>query len=147
MAGDWAGARNPVWLLVNTSIQAEVAEVVATNSAMLDILQLMRQEVCSVGPMSSNFNTEDSCRYYSRLQFIFQLHILSTAEFETLKAVAAEVDRLQSLLFHDGSDQTRLATVLGLIELTKVLDTRLQQLFRAGYRCPEEIHFIKFNLM
>ena len=25
--------------------------------------------------------------------------------------------------------------------------THLQQLFRAGYRCPEELHFIKFNLM
>ena len=73
MAGECAGARNPVWLLVNTSIQAGAAELVAANTAMLDILQLMRQEVCALGPVSSNFNTGDSCRYHWRLLILSRL--------------------------------------------------------------------------
>ena len=40
-----------------------------------------------------------------------------------------------------------METILGLIDVNKILDDRLQGLFKAGYNCPEEIHFINDLLM
>ena len=53
--------RNPLWLLVNTTIQAGPREVMLTNSAMVDILGVMRREECSPDTMTQPL-TMANCR-------------------------------------------------------------------------------------
>ena len=53
--------RNPLWLLVNTTIQAGVREVRLTNSAMVDILGVMRREECSPSNTAQPL-TQATCR-------------------------------------------------------------------------------------
>ena len=50
-----------MWLLVNTTIQAGPGEVMLTNSAMVDILGLMRREECSPESMAQPL-TMANCR-------------------------------------------------------------------------------------
>ena len=54
--------RNPLWLLVNTTIQAGPREVMLTNSAMVDILGVMRREECSQDMMTQPL-TMANCRH------------------------------------------------------------------------------------
>ena len=75
------------------------------------------------------------------------LYFSRTTEYETLKEVEVKTDEMQNLLFHAIDEDTRLDVTLALIDLNKLLDVRIQDLFEEGYQCPAEIDFIKFNLM
>ena len=68
-------------------------------------------------------------------------------EYQTLKEVLEEIDKVQNILYHDNNDKAKLDTILGLIEVTQVLDSRVQELFEDGYHCPQEVDFIKMMLM
>ena len=133
---------------MNTTIQAGPREVMLTNSAMVDILGVMRREECSPDTMAQPL-TMANCRY-RRMQlartFDQDLEFRNT-EYETLKDAEAETDEIQSMLFHVGDADTRLDVILALIDLNELLDIRIQDLFEEGYQCPAEMDFIKFNLM
>ena len=73
-----------------------------------------------------------------------------TEEYSYLNSINQQFHQIQTVLYHghQGSEEnSKLETILGLIDVNKILDDRLQVLFKAGYNCPEEIYFIKNLLM
>ena len=85
--------------------------------------------------------------YQDFIQFVYFLYQYRNEEYETLKEVLEEIDKTQNLLYHDSNDKAKLDTILGLIEVTQLLDSRVQELFEDGYHCPQEVDFIKSVLM
>ena len=73
--------------------------------------------------------------------------ILRTEEYNHLNNIIQQFHQIQIVLYHGSSDNSKLETILGLIDVNKILDDRLQVLFKAGYNCPEEIYFINNLLM
>ena len=50
-------------------------------------------------------------------------------EYESLKKLMADVDSIQNNLFHSISGDTRLDTVMDIIDLQQHLETRVEKLF------------------
>ena len=68
-------------------------------------------------------------------------------EYDSLKTLMADVDRVQDNLFHDISENTRLETVMAILDIQQHLETRVEKLFEEKAHCSDELHFIKFSLM
>ena len=70
-----------------------------------------------------------------------------TEEYNHLSKISQQTHQIQIVLYQGSRESSKLETILGLIDVNKILDDRLQGLFKAGYNCPEEIHFINDLLM
>ena len=68
-------------------------------------------------------------------------------EYESLKKLMSDVDPIQNKLFHDISENTRLDTVMAILDIQQHLETRVEKLFEEKAQCSEELDFIKFSLM
>ena len=51
-----------MWLLVNTTIQVGLDELILTNTAMIEILQNMKLDICKMGSINEKFTAADDCR-------------------------------------------------------------------------------------
>ena len=148
-------------------------EIMLTNKAMLEILGLVAEEECGGAGSQAAF-TVQNCRDNQRdiphfgsltsdgLIFISSQRILTselvnwifpliavdrTEEYNHLNEISHQFHQIQIVLYHGPHESSKLETILGLIDVNKILDDRLQGLFKAGYNCPEEIHFINNLLM
>ena len=70
-----------------------------------------------------------------------------TEEYNTLNNIIQLFHQIQIVLFHGSSEESKVETILGLIDVNRILDDRLEVLFKAGYHCPDEIYFITNLLM
>ena len=79
---------------------------------------------------------------------IFPLITIDRAEeYNNLNNIIKQFHQIQIILYHGFSENSKLETILGLIDVNEILDDRLEVLFKDGYQCPEEIFFINNLLM
>ena len=134
-----------------------------TKKAMLEILGQVEEEECGDGSLTAF--TVQNCRdnqrktyhfksltalYFWKLALpenIFLIAVVRTEEYNNLNNIIQQFHQIQLVLYHGSSENPQLEAILGLIDVNKILDDRLQVLFKAGYHCPDEIYFINNLIM
>ena len=58
-----------------------------------------------------------------------------------------DLDEVQSDLFKSSTDNTKVDTIVGLLDIQEYLEARVQELFADKLQCPDELQFLKFSLM
>ena len=86
-------------------------------------------------------------KYFSTFLRIFSDCNYRREEYKNLNNIIQRFHQIQTVLYQGSSESSKLETILGLIDVNKILDDRLQVLFKAEYHCPEEIYFINNLLM
>ena len=61
--------------------------------------------------------------------------------------IMEDLDEVQSDLFKSSTDNTKVDTIVGLLDIQEYLETRVQELFADKLQCPDELQFLKFSLM
>ena len=54
----------------------------------------------------------------------YEHFIFRNEEYQLLKDVTHEIEKLQNILFHEKSDESKTKTVLGLIGVSRILEIR-----------------------
>ena len=125
--------RNPLWMVVNTTIHAEVKTIELTNTAMKDLMEELMKEYCSP---------------HERSKLIANLNC-DMEEYEHTKAVLEKIDDIQETLFNENIEKARLEAMLGFIDIMKLFDERIKAIFEEEVilRCPNEIQMIKSDYL
>lgn len=130
----WAKLKNPLWMLVNTTIHGEVEMIVIANKAMNDLLEELLQDHCSPDDRTENLKLDLNC---------------GMGEYEHTKEVIDKIGDIQQVLFKENSERAKLEAILGFVNIMKILDNRVKKLFEevAVVTCPNEIKLIKSDYM
>jgi len=127
--------KGPMWMLVNTTIFTEgTEEPTIMLGAMEEMMKALKEEYCTPGPTTRpTIPTGDSCEW---------------AEYEKTGEYLNRIDTLiQDHLFKPTGENSKVEAQLGFLELRREFDTRVQQLFKDGMVCPEEVVKIKKDWM
>jgi len=128
--------KNPLWMLVNTTIFAEQAEEpLFMVQAMKEMLNQLLSEYCAGEVVTPKNRPDDgpSCQW---------------EEYEQTGEYINKIDEIiQESLFKPGEDSAKLDAQLGFIEIKKLLDKRVEKLFLDGMVCPDEATTIKKQWM
>jgi len=124
----------PMWMLVNTTIFSDIAEVEVMVGAMVEQLDSMLTKYCgseevakSRGPEGPNCDWE---------------------EYEQTGKYLGKVDEIiQDALFKTPDDSDQMTALLGFVDIQQKLDKRVKTLFEEELVCPDEVNILKQTYM
>jgi len=125
----------PMWMLVNTTIFAEISQVELMVDAMIAQLEEMRTQYCGVEPKYIDPTPVDgpNCEW---------------EEYENTKKYLSAVDQIiQDALFKAKDDNAQMTALLGFVDIQALFDKRVKALFEANLECPDEVNQIKQTYM
>ena len=124
-----------MWMLVNTTIFAEISQVELMVDAMIAQLEEMRTQYCGVEPKYIDPTPVDgpNCEW---------------EEYENTKKYLSAVDQIiQDALFKAKDDNAQMTALLGFVDIQALFDKRVKALFEANLECPDEVNQIKQTYM
>merc|ERR1719154_748301 len=128
--------KQPFWMLVNTTIQAEGSEELEIMvGTMIEILEQQLENYCGNTETQRKGNQEEGPR-------------CDWEEYEQTKKYLIKIDEIiQDSLFKESNDNSKLDAVLGFVEIQSMLDKRVKKLFEDQLVCPQEVTMIKTQYM
>jgi len=126
--------KGPLWMLVNTTIFGQPDGVQAMITAMQTQLDELHAMYCTTDIVTEAPQTDDpQCEW---------------KELEKTKDYLEEVDSIiQDSLFKGNDEDARKKAMLGFVDLRKMFDERITELFKKGVVCPDELMKIKTEYM
>ena len=128
--------KGPMWMLVNSTIFSEVAEVTQMVTAMEEQLKTMLSGYCANTDLPGPVLPDDegpNCEW---------------EEYEKTKEYLVEVDNtIQEGLFKAKDDAAKTTALLGFVKIQEMFDKRVKKLFEDQVQCPEELQTIKKDYM
>jgi len=134
-SGIYKTIKPPMWMLVNTTIFAEISQVELMVDAMIAQLEEMRTQYCGVEPKYIDPTPVDgpNCEW---------------EEYENTKKYLTLVDQIiQDALFKAKDDNAQMTALLGFVDIQALFDKRVKTLFEANLECPDEVNQIKQTYM
>ena len=68
-------------------------------------------------------------------------------EYQTMMDATEEIDKIEDILFHSSEDNSRIQAAVGLMDISNILDKRVNAVFGTQHQCVPQIYFIKQSLM
>jgi len=125
----------PMWMLVNSTIFSEVAEISQMILAMDEQLKAMLGRYCANTKTIPDIPDDNgpNCEW---------------EEYEKTKEYLVEVDNtIQEGLFKAKKDEDKTTALLGFVKIQEMFDKRVKKLFEEEVQCPEELNTIKKEYM
>merc|ERR1719244_546846 len=125
--------KGPMWMLVNTTIFADIGEVKVMVDQMINQLQTILPDYCG-SKVVIKPNKGPNCEWQ---------------EYENYRdIILPEVDNvIQTSIFKAKKDSDKTEAIIGLVKLQGLLDERIKKLFEEKLVCPEEVTAIKKTYM
>merc|ERR1719348_231768 len=125
--------KGPMWMLVNTTIFADIGEVKVMVNQMINQLQTILPDYCG-SKVVIKPNKGPNCEW---------------REYENYRdIILPEVDNvIQTSIFKAKKDSDKTEAIIGLVKLQGLMDERIKKLFEEKLVCPEEVTAIKKSYM
>lgn len=126
--------KGPVWMLINTTIFAEDSSLPITfTDGILPLLNESIENFCSDdGPTPAPVQS-GNCKL---------------DEYEKIAEYVEKIDEIiQDKLFKPTEDSAKVEAQLGFLEVKQMFDARVEELFNADVSCPDELNYLKKELM
>jgi len=126
----------PMWMLVNTTIFADMSELEVMIDTMISELKSQLAESCSAtGPAdpSPELPEARNCEW---------------EEYTETKDYLVKVDDvIQDALFKGNDESARMTALIGFVDIQSMFDGRVKKLFEEKLECPGEVQVIKKDYM
>jgi len=125
--------KGPMWMLVNTTIFADIGEVEVMVDTMINQLKTVLPDFCGSKVVITP-KEGPNCEWQ---------------EYENYRDfILPEVDNvIQTSIFKAKKDSDKTDAIIGLVKLQQLFDERIKKLFEERLVCPDEVTAIKKNYM
>ena len=142
-----------MWMLVNTTIFSDVAELQLMIDAMISQLDKQLIESCNTDIVSDP-NTDDdgddrNCEweeYTETKEYLIKER--AVLNFTNYLQFSPQVDDvIQDALFKGNDESARMTALIGFVDIQSMFDARVKKLFEEKLECQGEVQIIKKDYM